>query len=90
MENIGLEEYVAAYVKDFVRINQEDSRLLESLKKGDPLISSEWLCVSELGKVSSEIVTDSVGKYLNQIISVIYSHHGDIVKFLGISADQCV
>ncbi|KAJ3107090.1 hypothetical protein HDU96_008014 [Phlyctochytrium bullatum] len=39
--------------------------------------------VAEMGKVSSEIVTESVGRYLNQIIDIIYTYGGDIVKFLA-------
>ncbi|KAJ3094753.1 hypothetical protein HDU97_007626 [Phlyctochytrium planicorne] len=39
--------------------------------------------LAEKGKVSSEIITESIGKYISQLISMIYEHQGDIVKFLG-------
>ncbi|KAI8852270.1 hypothetical protein BC829DRAFT_85222 [Chytridium lagenaria] len=39
--------------------------------------------LAEMGKVSSEIITQSVGMYLSELISIIYKYNGDIVKFLG-------
>ncbi|KAJ3333801.1 hypothetical protein HDU76_003278 [Blyttiomyces sp. JEL0837] len=39
--------------------------------------------LTKLGKISSEIITRTVGAYLNQLINVVSHYNGDIVKFLG-------
>ncbi|KAJ3411281.1 hypothetical protein HDV05_002427 [Chytridiales sp. JEL 0842] len=39
--------------------------------------------LSRMGKVSSEIITATVSDYLTQIIDVITTYGGDVVKFLG-------
>ncbi|KAJ3100402.1 hypothetical protein HDU97_002234 [Phlyctochytrium planicorne] len=98
MDNVGIEEYVATFVKDLVQNHAASEKMLRSIEAGKPYITTEFLSVAmidisgysrlfsrlaELGKVSSEIVTESVCKYMDQIISVIYKYDGDIVKFLG-------
>ncbi|KAJ3413491.1 hypothetical protein HDV05_007936 [Chytridiales sp. JEL 0842] len=46
----------------------------------------QWSCIasySSLGKLSSELITNAVAAYMDQIIAVIYAFNGDVVKFLG-------
>ncbi|KAJ3100403.1 hypothetical protein HDU97_002235 [Phlyctochytrium planicorne] len=98
MDSFALQNYVAAYVREILCDEDRKEKMMKALKNGRPFVTSELLCVAmidisgystlfsklaELGKISSEIVTESVGKYMDQIIDVIYQHQGDIVKFLG-------
>ncbi|KAJ3413493.1 hypothetical protein HDV05_007938, partial [Chytridiales sp. JEL 0842] len=39
--------------------------------------------LSSLGKLSSELITNAVSGYMDQIVAVIYALNGDVIKFLG-------
>ncbi|KAJ3195200.1 hypothetical protein HK101_000855 [Irineochytrium annulatum] len=88
--------FASAYVRKVVAERSED--LVASLKSGVPYVQREFAAVvmidisgystltsnlSTLGKLSSEIITTTVGGYLNKIIDTVYLYGGDIVKFLG-------
>ncbi|KAJ3414808.1 hypothetical protein HDV05_006055 [Chytridiales sp. JEL 0842] len=38
---------------------------------------------SSMGKMASEIITNTVASYLDKIITLIYKYKGDIIRFLG-------
>ncbi|KAJ3116158.1 hypothetical protein HDU96_010267 [Phlyctochytrium bullatum] len=91
----AIASYVAEFVRSIVEDDVLRGELMGSIQQGSPFILTNTLAVvmvdvsgyskftakvAEMGKVSSEIVTESVGRYLNQIISVIYKYEGDIVK----------
>ncbi|KAJ3413489.1 hypothetical protein HDV05_007934 [Chytridiales sp. JEL 0842] len=39
--------------------------------------------LSALGKLSSELITNSMGEYIDKVITLITTFKGDIIKFLG-------
>ncbi|KAJ3104431.1 hypothetical protein HDU96_008925 [Phlyctochytrium bullatum] len=90
--------YVAEYVRLVLADEHLRNKMVTSIRSGKPFVMTDTLAVvmldisgyskftarvAEMGKVSSEIVTESVGRYLSEIINIIYSYGGDIVKFLG-------
>ncbi|KAJ3280625.1 hypothetical protein HDU76_009132, partial [Blyttiomyces sp. JEL0837] len=91
-------QYASNYVRKLVDDDALCHDMIARLEQGLAYVEEEFLVtamidisgyskitskLTKLGKVSSEIITRTVGKYLNQIIDVVSSFNGDIVKFLG-------
>ncbi|KAJ3333806.1 hypothetical protein HDU76_003283 [Blyttiomyces sp. JEL0837] len=91
-------KYVADFVRELVDDDARCREMMARLEQGLAYIEDAFLVtvvidisgysritskLTKLGKVSSEIITRTVGRYLNQIIDVVSSYNGDIVKFLG-------
>ncbi|KAJ3289526.1 Adenylate cyclase type 10, partial [Blyttiomyces sp. JEL0837] len=78
--------FVAEFVRDLVVDETRSDKMITSLEKKVAYIQQDYLAITTLGKVSSEMITQTVGKYLHQvrkIIDVVSMYGGDIVKFLG-------
>ncbi|KAJ3413551.1 hypothetical protein HDV05_007852 [Chytridiales sp. JEL 0842] len=90
--------YTASYVSQLVANEASRTAMLRQLEKGlaftescDAVVamidisgySSLTSNLTLLGKISSELITSTVGSYLNKLISFITEFHGDIIKFLG-------
>ncbi|KAJ3321355.1 hypothetical protein HDU76_014117 [Blyttiomyces sp. JEL0837] len=90
--------YVAEFVRDLVVDEIRSHDMIVRLEKGLAYVEEALLVtvvidisgyskitskLTKLGKVSSEIITRTAGRYLNQIIDVVCFYGGDIVKFLG-------
>ncbi|KAJ3416420.1 hypothetical protein HDV05_001578 [Chytridiales sp. JEL 0842] len=45
--------------------------------------SSITSSLTALGKLSSELITNTVGSYMDQVVTVIFAFGGDVIKFLG-------
>ncbi|KAJ3413578.1 hypothetical protein HDV05_007803 [Chytridiales sp. JEL 0842] len=95
---------VATYVLDTVRSKRKIQEVVQNLKEGQPFVESEFMAVamvdisgyssltsmlSQRGKISSELITQTVASYLNKIIEIIAVFQGDIVKFLGDAVLVC-
>ncbi|KAJ3280624.1 hypothetical protein HDU76_009131, partial [Blyttiomyces sp. JEL0837] len=91
-------QYVSNYVRKLVDDDARCHDMIAKLEQGLAYVEEEFLVttmidisgyskitskLTKLGKVSSEIITRTVGTYMNQIIDVVSSFNGDIVKFLG-------
>ncbi|KAJ3415511.1 hypothetical protein HDV05_004713 [Chytridiales sp. JEL 0842] len=90
---------VASYVRDKILSKETREEMVRNLKTGDPYVVEERVGVlvmvdisgystlfsnlTKLGKISSEIVTNTVGDFMSKIIGLIASYGGDIIKFLG-------
>ncbi|KAJ3108724.1 hypothetical protein HDU97_000122 [Phlyctochytrium planicorne] len=90
--------FVSKYVLEASKQKGVREEILETLKSGKPHgvtvkasavlidISGFTALTTELakrGKISSELITQAVSGYLSEIISVVLSYNGDVVKFLG-------
>ncbi|KAJ3175216.1 hypothetical protein HK101_010713, partial [Irineochytrium annulatum] len=95
---MSVNAYTAAYVRELAANRRLRARVSACLAKGQAWEQEERLVVcmvdisgysklsaglTSLGKVESEIITKTVGGYLNKIIDVIELYSGDIVRFLG-------
>ncbi|KAJ3208378.1 hypothetical protein HDU67_006785 [Dinochytrium kinnereticum] len=81
-----LDSYVSEYVRNVVEDGQLRETMLMNLKMGEPFVVAEYMAVvmidisgyssltsklAEMGKVSSEIITQSVGEYLSEALPPI-------------------
>ncbi|KAJ3334016.1 Adenylate cyclase type 10, partial [Blyttiomyces sp. JEL0837] len=96
---IGIESrFVAGYVRDLVTDSDRCAKMLAELDRGKAYVEKDYIAVvmidisgyskvtsalTALGKISSEIVTNTVSSFMNKIINVVAQYGGDIVKFLG-------
>ncbi|KAJ3332272.1 hypothetical protein HDU76_000761 [Blyttiomyces sp. JEL0837] len=93
---VELEKGVAYSQQDFLAVIADVSShniyvpllalFFEHLKDnefGRTTVNERIFLKTKLGKLSSEMITQTVGQYMNQIIEVVYFYNGDIVKFLG-------
>ncbi|KAJ3111692.1 hypothetical protein HDU96_005445 [Phlyctochytrium bullatum] len=73
-------------------------KVQERLRMGEAFVEEQFMTVvivdvsgyskltsdlSELGKLASEVITESLGRYLGKIVSVAEQFDGNVVKFLG-------
>ncbi|KAI8851106.1 hypothetical protein BC829DRAFT_134599 [Chytridium lagenaria] len=95
----NLHSFVADYVRRTIASEGRRKAMLEVLSKGEPFCVEENMIVAMvdiagysslastleglMGKLSSEVITQTVGSYLGKIAEVVFQYHGDIVKFLG-------
>ncbi|KAJ3216247.1 hypothetical protein HDU67_009757 [Dinochytrium kinnereticum] len=93
------DSFVANHVRKVLRKNETRQKMLETLESGQPFVEKVNFAVvvmldisgytaltsklAKKGKVSSELVTKSVGEYLIKLIDIISYFQGDIVRFLG-------
>ncbi|KAJ3417593.1 hypothetical protein HDV05_000050 [Chytridiales sp. JEL 0842] len=95
---VAIESYVSQYARLLAQDSRRLGNMRASLKSGDAFVETSFCAVAmidiskyskitsslaQYGKISSEIMTKSVGLYLNKILNVVAMYHGDIVKFLG-------
>ncbi|KAJ3415332.1 hypothetical protein HDV05_005202 [Chytridiales sp. JEL 0842] len=88
----------ANYVRKTLLDPQKRQWVDECLKEGRPMVREEFGAVAmidisgyssltsrlaTLGKVGSEIVTTTVGNFLDKVICALFQSKGDVVKFLG-------
>ncbi|KAJ3095904.1 hypothetical protein HDU97_006433 [Phlyctochytrium planicorne] len=98
MESAIYPSFVSGYVRSVASSNERRRAILESLVNNDPHVEMYFSAVimvdisgyskitsrlAEHGRVSSELITQAMGDYLNKIIEVIENHGGDVIKFLG-------
>ncbi|KAJ3193043.1 hypothetical protein HK101_005536 [Irineochytrium annulatum] len=96
--SMSVTAYTAAYVRELAANRRLRARVSACLANGLAWEQEERLVVcmidisgysklsaglTVLGKMESEIITKTVGGYLNKIIDVIEVYSGDIVRFLG-------
>ncbi|KAJ3115354.1 hypothetical protein HDU96_000781 [Phlyctochytrium bullatum] len=95
----ALEPFVSPYVKKHILGSPAMlEELKTSLANGEAFCKEEFMVVamidisgyskltsdlSTLGKLASEVITESVGAYLEKVINVVASFEGNVVKFLG-------
>ncbi|KAJ3408585.1 hypothetical protein HDV05_004937 [Chytridiales sp. JEL 0842] len=94
----ALKPYVSSYIWDTANNADKRARVLEALHAGNAFVEEEFMTVvmydisgyssitadlSNLGKLSSEVITSTVNSFFKTLINVIHSYGGDIVKFLG-------
>ncbi|KAJ3323424.1 hypothetical protein HDU76_013670 [Blyttiomyces sp. JEL0837] len=90
--------FVSKYVRNLALDGDRFSKVVTELGRGTAFTETEFMAVAmidiagyskftsaltDMGKISSEILTETVGKFLNDIINVVNHHDGDILKFLG-------
>ncbi|KAJ3400954.1 Adenylate cyclase type 10, partial [Chytridiales sp. JEL 0842] len=96
---VSVESYLSQYARLLAQDSRRLGNLKASLKSGNAFVEKGFCAVAMIDiskyskitsslaqfgmKVASEIMTQSVGVYLKQIIDVVAMYHGDIVKFLG-------
>ncbi|KAJ3108046.1 Adenylate cyclase type 10 [Phlyctochytrium bullatum] len=96
---MNLPTYAARYVGDALSDRGRRADMVKHLEKGKPYTEEEFMIVAmidisgytsltsylveTLGKMSTEAITEVVGKYLGKIASIVIESKGDIVKFLG-------
>ncbi|KAI8849354.1 hypothetical protein BC829DRAFT_416815 [Chytridium lagenaria] len=96
--NSILSSFASNYVRSVVGNEVKRKEVLECLERDEPHVDTAFAAIviidvsgysritsqlAEHGRVSSELVTLALCDYFNQIIGVIESHGGDVVKFLG-------
>ncbi|KAJ3410831.1 hypothetical protein HDV05_003192 [Chytridiales sp. JEL 0842] len=90
---------VANYVRSTVLSSDVNADLLyQSIAEGKPYTTTSFAVVSmidisgyssltssltSLGKLSSELITNTVGSYMDQVVTCISTFGGDVIKFLG-------
>ncbi|KAJ3410829.1 hypothetical protein HDV05_003190 [Chytridiales sp. JEL 0842] len=90
---------VTNYVRSTLLSSDEDAdSLYQSIAEGRPHISTTFSVVAmidisgyssvtssltSLGKLSSELITNTVGEYMDQVVTCISTFGGDVIKFLG-------
>ncbi|KAJ3215782.1 hypothetical protein HDU67_010352 [Dinochytrium kinnereticum] len=94
----SLTAFTARFVKETFVNERKRQQLIDCLQIGEPYIEKDVLAVAMIdisgfsaltsnlakeGKISSELITQTVGAYMNKIIDVLSTYEGDIVKFLG-------
>ncbi|KAJ3415557.1 hypothetical protein HDV05_004608 [Chytridiales sp. JEL 0842] len=94
----SIQTCVASYVKKSILDPQRRAEIKDSLKRKVPHVTSNFAVtaivdisgytaitsrLSEIGKIASEVVSKTVGEFLDQVILVISRFGGDVVKFLG-------
>ncbi|KAJ3208161.1 hypothetical protein HDU67_006965 [Dinochytrium kinnereticum] len=81
---MNLSAYVASYVQDLMTEERKREKMVETLSRKEPFTETEFMAVVNiLGRLSSEALSEAVGKYIGKIASIVLAHDGDIVKFLG-------
>ncbi|KAJ3145418.1 hypothetical protein HK101_002440, partial [Irineochytrium annulatum] len=66
-----------------VRDDDSWERLTRDLRAGVPYVQTEFAVMAKAGKVSSEVISSTISKYLDGLIRILHAFGGDVVKFLG-------
>ncbi|KAJ3415400.1 hypothetical protein HDV05_004994 [Chytridiales sp. JEL 0842] len=98
MEHRKVLHCVSTYVRNVLASDDLRPSLHDSLQRGVPFTrpgfasiamidisgySSLTSNLSTLGKLSSEVITNTVGAYMAQVVDTIDGFGGDVIKFLG-------
>ncbi|KAJ3102407.1 hypothetical protein HDU96_009646 [Phlyctochytrium bullatum] len=96
MSEVPISSFVSEYVRSLSE--EHRARIVSALMKGEPYSENTWAAVlmvdisgystvtsklAAYGKISSELITNSVKSYMTKIIEVAVRFGGDVVKFLG-------
>ncbi|KAJ3408972.1 hypothetical protein HDV05_004664 [Chytridiales sp. JEL 0842] len=89
---------VASYTRQIIGDPNKRQKLKSCIANNEPFIeesfgvagmvdisgySSVTSALQTLGKMSSEVITNTVGRYMEKVVSVITASGGDVIKFLG-------
>ncbi|KAJ3157494.1 hypothetical protein HK101_001444 [Irineochytrium annulatum] len=90
--------FTSAYVLDKVRDEDAWSSVSAGLQDGLPSVETEFAvmvmidisgysnftsALAKAGKVSSEVISSTVARYLDGLIRILHGFRGDVIKFLG-------
>ncbi|KAJ3158604.1 hypothetical protein HK101_001272 [Irineochytrium annulatum] len=75
--------FTAKYVRTVVTDPVKWEWVERTLQAGSPFTETEFMVVASAGKISSEVITQTVGGFLDKLVVILDSFGGDVVKFLG-------
>ncbi|KAJ3196118.1 hypothetical protein HK101_010049 [Irineochytrium annulatum] len=75
--------FASAYVIEAVRKDAKWDVITRGLRADSPFVEKGFAVMATTGKVSSEVISSTISKYLDGLIRILYSFGGDVVKFLG-------
>ncbi|KAJ3191982.1 Adenylate cyclase type 10 [Irineochytrium annulatum] len=75
--------FTSAYVANAVRSDATWDVITRSLRAGVPFMETRFAMMATAGKVSSEVISSTISKYLDGLIKILHQFGGDVVKFLG-------